>query len=256
MLKKLMTLLFLLITSIFLLCCTVTERICVEGKKVLVAGSIIGIKTEDIVEWKEENKKTISTSAQNIGIITCIDKETNQYVAFAHAISSNNKILDLRNNKCYKANYISVEKASSNKIGKLKAVSNTNSEIGNILENTETGIRGQISDISIFDEEELKEFYIGTSYNIKNGDAQIYVNLDGKGLKEYNIIIDYINYFDKTKNIHVKVVDDELINKAGGIVKGMSGAPIVQNGKLIGAINCVSEEDPTDAYGIFADALF
>lgn len=243
--------------SIFLLSCTVTDRICVEGRKVQVAGNVVGIKCENDNEWKEEkNTKTINTSAQNIGIITCIDKETNQYIAFCHAISSNSKIVDIKGNKCYRANYLGIDKASNNKVGKLIAVSNTSLEIGSVLENTETGVLGQISDESIFNEEETEEFYIGSKYSIERGPAKLYVNLDGNGLKQYDIQIDSINYFNNTKNIHAKIIDEELINKTGGIIKGMSGSPIIQNGKLIGAINCVSEENPTDAYGIFADNLF
>lgn len=255
--KKLIVIFFLLMISILSLCNVMAKRNCIQEKKVLLVGSTICVKYENIIEGNDgKNSKTINTSSQNIGIMTCIDEETGQYFAFGHAISSNNKIADLKGTKCYKTNYIGIEKSSNYKIGKLMAVSNTNSEIGDITENTEKGVLGQVLDISIFNKKEIEEYYIGSSYNITEGPAKIYVDLDGNGLKYYDIIIENVNYFDATRNIQVKVVDNELISKTGGIVKGMSGSPIIQNGKLIGAINCTSEKVPTEAYGIFADKFF
>ena len=250
---KLIVISFSIIISIFLFNYTITQKIC--DKKVLVLGSIISIKNENINNFKEEERtKIVNTSKQNIGIITCIDKQTNEYVAFCHQINSNDQ--ELENNTCYKADYVSVEKSQTNKIGKLNAQTNSKFEIGNITQNSQIGVFGKVTDLSIFNNDETIELNIGSRYAVKKGKAQIYVNLEGKGLEKYDIYLENINYFDETKNIHVKVIDEKLIEKTGGIIKGMSGSPIIQNNKLIGAINCALEKDSTDAYAIFADKLF
>ena len=73
--------------------------------------------------------------------------------------------------------------------------------------------------------------------------------------KKYDVQIDEINYLFSTQNIGIKVTSESLIKMSGGIVQGMSGAPLIQNGNLIGAINCVNINDPLDAYAIFIDKL-
>ena len=95
----------------------------------------------------------------------------------------------------------------------------------------------------------------GNRFDIKNGIAYILINLDGQGLKKYEVEITETNYFASTQNIRIKVKSQELINLSGGIVQGMSGAPLVQNEKLIGAINCVNTNNSLDAYAIFIDKL-
>lgn len=92
-------------------------------------------------------------------------------------------------------------------------------------------------------------------FNIKKGDAYILLDIDNSGLKKYDVQIDEINYLFSTQNIGIKVTSEALIKMSGGIVQGMSGAPLIQNGNLIGAINCVNINDPLDAYAIFIDKL-
>ena len=74
-------------------------------------------------------------------------------------------------------------------------------------------------------------------------------------MKQYEIEITGINFFSFTKNLKISVKSPELIEKTGGIVQGMSGSPIIQNGKLIGAVNCVNVNNPLEAYGVFVDKL-
>ena len=85
------------------------------------------------------------------------------------------------------------------------------------------------------------------------GDACIYTTIDGREPKCYSISIIKVDNFGDNKNFVVKVIDKDLLEKTGGIVQGMSGSPIVQNGKLVGAITHVFVSDPTKGYGVYAD---
>jgi len=79
--------------------------------------------------------------------------------------------------------------------------------------------------------------------------------IDGENLESYKVEIVGINYLQSNKNIRIKITDEKLIKETGGIVQGMSGTPVMQNGKLIGAINCVNVNNPQDAYAIFIDKI-
>ena len=81
------------------------------------------------------------------------------------------------------------------------------------------------------------------------------IRLDGEKLESYNVEIVAVNYLANNKNIRIKITDERLINETGGIVQGMSGTPVMQNGKLVGAINSVSVEDSKDAFAVFIDKL-
>ena len=92
---------------------------------------------------------------------------------------------------------------------------------------------------------------------IKTGKATILCNLEGKQTKEYSISIDKIYYDNDSSNksFIIRVTDKELIEKTGGIIRGLSGAPIIQNGKFVGAVTNVLVQDPKIGYGVFADLM-
>ena len=101
-----------------------------------------------------------------------------------------------------------------------------------------------------------KKIYVAPRQEINLGDATILSNIDGK-LKEYSVEIQriYLNNNYDNKSMVIKIKDENLINKTGGIVQGMSGSPIIQNGKFIGAITHVFVKDPTLGYAVFADRM-
>ena len=124
-------------------------------------------------------------------------------------------------------------------------------KIGTINNENYYGIYGKIEKLVINPSKIKTE----NRFNIKKGDAYILLDIDNSGLKKYDVQIDEINYLFSTQNIGIKVTSEALIKMSGGIVQGMSGAPLIQNGNLIGAINCVNINDPLDAYAIFIDKL-
>lgn len=236
--KKLVLVIFLFILSIILYFqykINLTEK-----KQVLITGLCIG------VDYKN------SENTNNIGIMTAIDASTNTYSAFGHKLNSELQNCNLQN--CYKINNLNITKSTNENIGNLNA--NINSQkLGNVSTNSINGISGEITDNSIYTLDSI-ESNIGSRYKIKTGNAELYINLYGNKIQKYKIYIDHIDFLDKNKNIHFKIIDKNLIEETGGIVQGMSGSPIIQNEKFIGAINYVSKNDSQYGYAIFADKLF
>ena len=110
-----------------------------------------------------------------------------------------------------------------------------------------------IIDAELYEEDpgyELAE-HIPSPQEIKEGSASLFTVIDGENLESFEIQIEKLNLRDNTKNIVFKVTDEKLLNKTGGIVQGMSGSPIVQNNKIIGAVTHVIVNDCTRGYGIF-----
>ena len=91
---------------------------------------------------------------------------------------------------------------------------------------------------------------------IKLSEGLIYTNIDGSEVKAYKILIEKVYYIRNTHNIYIKIIDEELINKTGGIIQGMSGSPIVQDGKIIGALSHVDDSNSLYGYGLFITNMF
>lgn len=130
-------------------------------------------------------------------------------------------------------------------------------KIGNIELNNECGIYGDYDTESEFFRER-KEVLVASKNEIKTGPATIYCTVEENGTpKEYEIEIIKISDLNgaKSKGMIIEVTDEELLQKTGGIIQGMSGSPIVQNGKFIGAVTHVYVNDPTRGYAIFGETM-
>ena len=121
------------------------------------------------------------------------------------------------------------------------------------MENTSCGIYGSYTSVS----DKTKEYTVAAAQEVKKGSAQIISTVDGNSPQTYDIEIVKVNYKgDCEKDIVFKVKDDKLIEKTGGIVQGMSGSPIIQNNKLVGAVTHVIVDNPKKGYGIFAQTMY
>ena len=128
----------------------------------------------------------------------------------------------------------------------------TNNKIGSLTTNSVSGIYGKY----ICDTDKHSEYKVAPAQEVEKGQAQIICTLDGNGPQLYTVEIVKVSYRDsQEKNMVIKVVDENLISKTGGIVQGMSGSPIIQNGKLIGALTHVIVDNPEKGYGIFAEKM-
>ena len=141
--------------------------------------------------------------------------------------------------------------------GKVQGTIENQANIGKIYKNTKFGIYGLVDDTSKLNIDFSNEMDVALREEIKEGKAKILCNLDGNNPKEYDIEIEKIyleNNYDN-KSMKIKVTDPELISKTGGIIQGMSGSPIIQNGKFIGAVTHVLINNPTEGYGVFGDIM-
>lgn len=160
-----------------------------------------------------------------IGTITFIKPDTNEFVALGHSTlkDKNKKMIVV--GSCYDAVLTGIEKASSGQIGSIIAMSDTSNQIGDIYLDSNYGIFGKVNEI----EEDFEEVETACWYNVRKGKANIIMSLGEDKNKSYEVEITDINYIDSNKNIKVKITDEELLEKAGGIVQGMSGTPLMQN---------------------------
>lgn len=189
----------------------------------------------------------VKDSIMGIGTLTYIDPESLIYGALGHEIVHNgsSKIVEIKDGNIFKNTIVSIDKSSDGYAGSKNAKYYYNTRYGNILKNTNHGIFGKYA--SNIDDYEL----VMVSDDIKIGDAYIYTVLDGNKVEEFKINIIGININSDTKNITFEIVDDRLIKETGGIVQGMSGSPIMQNGNIIGVVTHVIVDNPLTGYGLF-----
>lgn len=225
----------------------------VSRKEEIFSTNILPIKDEISGEYKLG--LWVKDSSAGVGTITFYDKNSSRFVALGHGVTETkeNYILPINSGGITYTNIYSIKKGIAKVPGELKGTI-TNNVIGNIHLNTERGIYGNLIDITMMKEKE--EIEVLPKTHIEEGDASIYCTLDDNKVKEYQINIQKVLLnSDGNKNMIIQITDEELLNKTGGIVQGMSGSPIVQNGKLIGAVTHVFLNDPTRGYGVFAENL-
>ena len=195
----------------------------------------------------------VKDSISGIGTLSYIDPETKVFGALGHEIieANTNSLVEIRSGIIFR-NYITgIEKSASGVPGSKNAKFYYDTVYGKILKNTNVGIYGLYEN-----EMPDKELYeVGNPEEIKIGDASIYTVLDGENINQYSIEITKIDETSDIKNISFVINDPELIDKTGGVVQGMSGSPIIQNDKIIGAVTHVVIDNPVTGYGIFITTM-
>ncbi|MBQ6846815.1 MAG: SpoIVB peptidase [Oscillospiraceae bacterium] len=198
----------------------------------------------------------IRSSIAGIGTVTYYDPESKTYGALGHAIteSDTNVIVPVGDGALMKSAVSDVKKGEKGCPGELCGEYDMSVSFADIEKNSDCGIFGKVSDGDAF--RGMKEYPTAKKSEVRKGKAKILANIGGDEVKEYEVEITNI-YLDgeKTKNMLIHVTDKELLEKTGGIVRGMSGSPIIQNGKLIGAVTHVLVNDPTRGYGIFIENM-
>lgn len=193
----------------------------------------------------------VKDSITGIGTLTFIDPETNIFGALGHEIieRSTGKILEIKDGKIFESNVTSITPSKDGIPGEKNAEFHYEKVNGTISENTAQGIFGTYT--GIFDGK--TKYKVAKPDEIKKGTAKILTVLEDQTIKEYTISITKIdkNAKQKTKNIVFEITDQELLQKTGGIVQGMSGSPIIQDEFIIGAVTHVVVDNPHKGYGIF-----
>lgn len=194
-------------------------------------------------------------STTGIGTVTFINPGNNSFGGLGHAIcdSSSGRIIPLAKGTVMDVSINGVIKGEVGSAGELKGAF-LNKRIGVLNKNCSCGVFGVLSSASITPKEDKMK--ICKKEDIKEGDAYIWCTLDEKGPQKYKVKISNIDYSNSSiKNFKVKITDPQLIKTAGGIVQGMSGSPIIQDGKIVGAVTHVLINDPTSGYGIFIENM-
>lgn len=199
----------------------------------------------------------VRDTAAGVGTATFYDKTSNKIAALGHGIldADTEELIDVSTGELTTADIVSVIKGESGNAGKIQGVIEKQTEIGKIIKNTSFGVFARTTNYSIIDYK--KTMKIALRNEIKIGEATLLCSLDSNEIKEYKVQIEkiYVDNNVNNKSMLIKINDKELIDKTGGIIQGMSGSPIIQNNKLIGALTHVLVQEPTKGYAIFADLM-
>lgn len=193
----------------------------------------------------------VRDSASGIGTVTFIDPETLSFAALGHGICDpeSGALLPILSGSVEQVTLTGITQGKSGMPGEIHGFF-SGSQAGVLSENSFSGVRGSLFALP---ENISGEIYpVGDKNDVTEGKAYVFTTIDGEdGRRKYEIEITRIDTGASQKNFTVKVTDPALIEKTGGIIQGMSGSPIIQNGKLIGAITHVMISDPSSGYGIF-----
>ncbi len=192
----------------------------------------------------------VKDSINGIGTLTFIDPETKMYGALGHEVIDKNTSLkiEIKDGKIYKSEITGITKSINGTPGEKNARFYSDIVYGSLDKNTKSGIFGYYKDKII----EEKLYKVAEPDEVELGSAKILTVIKNEEVEAFDINIVRINDNDTAiKNILFNIVDEKLLNIAGGVVQGMSGSPIIQNEKIIGAVTHVVVDNPTKGYGIF-----
>ena len=200
----------------------------------------------------------VRDSAAGVGTVTFYSEKMQSFAALGHPITDidTGDILQTASGEIDDVKIVSIVKGAEENPGKIQGAIKNNSLIGSIYKNTEYGIYGIIKNINNIELDYSKKMNIAARQEIVLGEASILSNINGQ-TKEYKIEIQKIFYNNNldNKNMIIKITDEELLKQTGGIIQGMSGSPIIQNGKFCGAVTHVFVNNPTIGYAVFAEKM-
>ncbi len=215
-------------------------------------GSNILTTNLELIMDEEQIYKTglyVKDSINGVGTLTFIDPNTKIYGALGHEIieKTTGQKLEIKSGKIYSSIVTGITPSNEGSPGEKNARYDVNDIYGNITKNTNAGIFGNYTEPI----PEGKLYKVASKEEIKLGNASILTVVDGKLVEEFKInILKLSTNAKETKNILFEVTDEKLLAQSGGIVQGMSGSPIIQNDKIIGAVTHVVVDDCTKGYGI------
>ncbi len=198
----------------------------------------------------------VRDSLAGVGTMTFINPENGTFAGLGHPIcdSETGTCIPIGEGTACPITISSITKGKAGKPGMLEGTFLSSGSSGVLTRNNHCGVFGTLNH-SISAEEAVP---MGFKQDIQPGKAEILCTINGTEPERYTIIIEEINYnnSESTKNMIVRITDERLLEQTGGIVQGMSGSPILQDGRLIGAVTHVFVDDPTRGYGIFAENMY
>ena len=201
----------------------------------------------------------VRDAASGVGTITFYDTKTGDFGALGHGILDidTEELIDIARGDIVTSKIVSIVKGEKGKPGELQGSIDNGKIIGEVYKNTNFGIYGKLNNIDNIKQANDKVMEVMPRDEVKEGKATILCTLDDNKQEEYEIEIEkvYKSTNRTNKNMIIKVTDQRLLDKTGGIIQGMSGSPIIQDGKFVGAVTHVMVNNPEKGYGIFADTM-
>ena len=201
----------------------------------------------------------VRDAAAGVGTLTFYEPASGMFATLGHGIMDIDtaELIKIANGELVTTNILSINKGTKGKPGEIRGTIEAGHTIGTISKNTKFGVFGTINKTPYLSIPNTNEMQVALREEIKTGKAQIICELENGKKEYYDIEIQkvFINNNKDNKSMLIKIIDTKLLEKTGGIIQGMSGAPIIQNGKFIGAVTHVLVNDPTIGYGVFADIM-
>ena len=201
----------------------------------------------------------VRDAAAGVGTMTFYEPSTKMFATLGHGIFDidTSELIKIENGELVTTNILSISKGEKGKPGEIRGTIESGYTIGEISKNTNFGVFGMLTKPSYLSITEENAMEVCLREEIQTGKAQIICELENGKREYYDIEIQkiFFNNNQDNKSMLIKVTDARLLEKTGGIIQGMSGAPIIQNGKFVGAVTHVLVNDPTMGYGVFADIM-
>lgn len=223
----------------------------------VVTTSIIPIETQ---EKEYKLGLWVKDAATGVGTMSFYEPNSKVFAVLGHGItdSDTDSLINIDSGELVTSKVISLKKGEIESPGEIKGTIINGKTIGKVIKNTKFGVYGILNNLTALNIDSSKAIKIALRDEIEEGEAKILCSLDDSNVaKEYSVQIEKI-YKDNdynNKSMLIRITDDELINKTGGIIRGLSGAPIIQNGKFVGAITNVLVSNPEIGYAIFGDLM-
>lgn len=213
----------------------------------------------DIFTQKYKLGLWVKNSTSGVGTLTYVKKNDNRFGAVGHSLTDATLGDDynVAEGEVFLCHLLGIKKGTKNVPGEIRSsMKLSDDSIGVADTNCKYGVYGNILNVNKLNL--IDDYVLGGRMSVKPGDAKIYACLDDGGVKAYDIKIIKTNHQDSAddKSIVFRVTDKELIEKTGGIIQGMSGCPIIQNNKLVGAVTHVFINDPTKGFGVYVDWMY
>ena len=201
----------------------------------------------------------VRDAAAGVGTLSFYEPSTGSFGALGHGINDvdTSELIDIANGELVTTNIVDIVKGQDGMPGEIRGTIDGGYTLGTISKNTSFGVYGNISNLSRLNIDKSKEIEVANRNEINTGKAEIMCELENGKIKNYEIEIQkiFLENNENNKSMLIKVTDEELLEKAGGIIQGMSGAPIIQNGKFIGCVTHVLVNDSKMGYAVFGDLM-
>lgn len=201
----------------------------------------------------------VRDAAAGVGTMTFYEPSSGMFAALGHGITDidTSELISIASGELVTTQILSIVKGEKGVPGEVRGTIEKSTLLGTISKNTNYGVYGKVTNPVRLNINQSSEMEVALRNEIKTGKAQILCQLDNGKVESYDIEIQklFLNNNENNKSMLIKVTDEKLLEKTGGVIQGMSGAPIIQNGKFIGAVTHVLINDPTVGYGVFADIM-